>query len=240
MENKKTKIENTLIYYLIESSLKDVERTGWKDWHVKRHRLESVSDHVFATQQLAFAVWSEFDIPVNIDRVIAMLAFHETEEPVIGDLSLASDLKKYKTKMGEIAVTSVLSNMAKKDYVLSLVREFEEQKTPEAKFAKFIDKLECDITSKLYDEDSIIDLNNQENNKSSKIPLVVELLSEGKSFSQMWMGLGRRVYNYPEEFMDILQYAEDNDLHELRDEALEKSKAKVKAFLDTIVKPSQE
>ena len=87
------KIKSVLEFYLSMISLKDVPRTGWLDWNVKRERIESVPDHVYGTQQLAYSIWSEFDIPVNIDRVISMLAFHETEEPVIGDIPLVHDLK---------------------------------------------------------------------------------------------------------------------------------------------------
>ena len=145
-----TKITKALDFYLSMTSLKEVERSGWLDWGVKRNRIESVAEHVYGTQQLAYAIWSEFDILVNIDRVIAMLAVHETEEPIIGDISLASDLRKYKKEIGKIATESILDGMKRKSYVQDLIDEFEEGKTPEAKYAKFIDKLECDIQAKLY------------------------------------------------------------------------------------------
>lgn len=235
MENTRSeKIKNILEFYLSATYLKDVPRTGWLNWKVKRDRIEYVPDHIFATTQLAFAFWSEFDIPVNIDRVIAMLSFHETEEPVIGDIPLVHDLKKYKKEMGAIAVTSLTENMAKKNYIRGLIAEFEEQKTPEAKFAKFIDKLECDIQSKIYDEEETVDLSDQEDNQSSHVPLVEKLLNEGKSFSKMWMGFGRASYGYPEEFESVSKYAEENNLHEIRDTKIEAAKQKVKAYLKTV------
>ena len=185
-------------------------------------------------KKYSFRCKCEYDIPVNIDRVISMLAFHETEEPVIGDIPLVHELKKYKKEMGAIAVTSLTENMAKKSYVRGLVQEFEEQKTPEAKFAKFIDKLECDIQSKLYDEEDTVDLSDQEDNQSSHVPLVEQLLKDGKSFSGMWMEFGRMTYGYPEEFENVSEFAEENNLHEIRDAKLDAAKQKVKAYLKTV------
>ena len=52
----------------------------------------------------------------------------------------------------------------------------------------------------------------------------------------MWMEFGRIVYNYPEEFNNISEYAEVNDLHELRDNNINKGKQKVKEYLDEIIK----
>lgn len=226
------KIKDVLKFYLAMNSLKDIPRTGWLDWNVKRDRIESVADHTCGTQQLAYAIWSEFDVPVNFERVIAMLSFHETEEPVIGDIPLVHDLKKYKKGMGEVAVSSLSEPMNKKDYIRGLIAEFEEGKTKEAKFAKFIDKLECDLQSKIYDEECEIDLNDQENNPSAHVELVEKLLGEGKTFSEMWMEFGRGIYNYPEEFNDISTYAESSNLHEIRDNNINEAKEKVKTYLE--------
>lgn len=235
-KTEQQKIEDALKYYLSMSTLNDTERQGWLDWNIKRDRIESVGEHTFDTIHLAIAIWSEFDVPVNIDRVIAILSTHETEEPVIGDIPLVHKLKKYKKEMGKIAVEYMTLCLTKNAYVRGLVNEYEEQKTPESKFAKFCDKLQCDIESKLNDEEKTIDLNHQENNPSFNEPLVQELLSEGKSFSGMWMEFWRRNIDYPEEFISISKFAEVNDLHELRDDNINKAKQKVKEYLDTIIK----
>ena len=46
--------------------------------------------------------------------------------------------------------------------VEELFLEFDAHKTKEAKFAYQCDKLECDIQSKLYDQEGCVDLNQQE------------------------------------------------------------------------------
>ena len=227
------KINNVLEYYLAMTTLDEIPRTGWLNWHVDRDRIESVGEHTTDTQQLAWAMWSEFDIDVNIERVIAMLSIHETEEPVIGDIPLVHDLKKYKKEMGAIAVNEMTSGLAKKKYLRDLVSEFEKQETPEAVFAHFCDKMVCDIKSKYYDEDSVIDLSNQDDNPSSKVELVKSLLKEFESFSAMWMRFGRYIYGYPEEFDLLSRYAEHSNLHEIRDNKLNKAKVKVNEFVSS-------
>lgn len=41
-----SKAENVVRYYVLCNKLKDVIRTGWKNWNVKRERLESVAEHI--------------------------------------------------------------------------------------------------------------------------------------------------------------------------------------------------
>ena len=83
-----TREENVLKYYVLCNKLKDVIRTGWKDWHVERTRVESVAEHIYGVQMLALAMHSEYKYDIDISKVIFMLAVHELEEIIIGDLTL--------------------------------------------------------------------------------------------------------------------------------------------------------
>ena len=56
------KEKNIINYYVLCNKLKNVIRTGWKDWNVQRERLESVAEHIFGVQMLAIAMKSEYDI----------------------------------------------------------------------------------------------------------------------------------------------------------------------------------
>ena len=82
-----TKEENVIKYYVLCNKLKNVIRTGWKDWKVQRDRIESVAEHIFGVQMLAIAMKSEFEYDIDIMKVIYMLAIHELGETVIGDLT---------------------------------------------------------------------------------------------------------------------------------------------------------
>lgn len=50
------KEQKVLNYYVICNRLKDVIRTGWKDWNVKRERIESVAEYIYSVQMLAIAM----------------------------------------------------------------------------------------------------------------------------------------------------------------------------------------
>lgn len=81
------KEENVIKYYVICNRLKNIIRTGWKNWNVQRERIESIAEHIFGTQMLAIAMKSEYHYDVDIAKVILMLAIHELGETIIGDLT---------------------------------------------------------------------------------------------------------------------------------------------------------
>ena len=81
-----SKEQNVINFYAICNKLKNVIRTGWKDWNVQRDRIESVAEHIYGVQMLAIAMQSEFEYDIDIKKVIFMLAIHELGETVIGDL----------------------------------------------------------------------------------------------------------------------------------------------------------
>ena len=209
------KAKKVLEFYVLTNKLKDVIRTGWKDWGVFRDRVESIAEHVYGVQQLALIMWSEYDYDVDIKKVLMMLAVHELEETVIGDLTQFQISKEEKNKIGHKAVEDILSDVASGVEIKSLIFEFDERKTKEAKFAHLCDKLECDIQCKLYDEEVCVDLDLQEGNNSYNDPTVQKLLGQDKCWSEMWMEFGRLKYPYDDNFKEVSVYAETHDLHDL-------------------------
>ena len=204
--------KNVVVYYALCNVLKNVVRTGWKNWHVKRDRLESVAEHIFGTQMLALAMWSEYEYKIDIKKVLFMLAIHELEEIVIGDLTLFQIDKQKKQQLGHLAIKKILKNLKSADEIESLILEFDAKTTPEAKFAYWCDKLECDLQCKLYDEENCVDLTKQD--LSEYTPDVAELLKT-KSWSGMWLSFGRNRYGYDKNFEAVSLYAEKNNLKKL-------------------------
>ena len=98
----------------------------------------------------------------------------------------------------------------------NLIYEFDERKTPEALFAFYCDKLECDIQSKLYDEQHCVDINHQEQNSIAKTQRVNELLSKTHSFSKMWMKFGQEKYDYDKNFLAVSNYAISHSLKTIK------------------------
>lgn len=210
-----TKEENVLRFYVLCNELKNVIRTGWTDWRVNRDRIESVAEHVYGVQMLAIAMKSEYKYDIDIEKVIKMLAVHELEEILIGDLTLFQISKEEKDKLGHEAIKNVLKDLIDKEEIINLITEFDERKTKEARFAFYCDKLECDLQCKLYDEEGCVDLNKQEGNKTFEDGHVQRLLNEEKSWSGMWLQFGQDRYNYDENFTNVSNYAKENSIKKL-------------------------
>lgn len=207
--------ESVVRYYVLCNKLKDVIRTGWKDWRVQRDRLESVAEHIYGVQMLAIIVNSQYQYDIDLEKVILMLSVHELEEIYIGDLTLFQISKEEKEKMGHEAVSKVLEGVLDKEKIESLIIEFDEGITKEARFAFFCDKMECDLQSKLYDEEGCVDLNNQQGNKTYHDAKVQQLLEQEKTWSGMWLQFGQDRYNYDEVFFEISNYAKNNKIKKL-------------------------
>lgn len=207
-----SKEENVVNYYVICNKLKNVIRTGWKTWNVKRERLESVAEHIFGVQMLAIAMKSEYEYDVDIMKVLFMLAIHELGETIIGDLTQFQISNEEKEAIEHNAVHKILSGLIDKDLIEELFLEFDSHKTKEAMFAYQCDKLECDLQCKIYDEENCVDLNNQPNNNVLNNSIVKGLLDKGYSWSEMWLLFGQRIYPYDENFIAVSNYAFDNKI----------------------------
>lgn len=164
---------------------------------------------------LAIAMKSQYNYDVDISKVIFMLAIHELEEIYIGDLTLFQISKEEKAILGHDAIIKVLDGLIDKEQLINLILEFDERKTKEAIFAYQCDKLECDLQSKLYDEEGCVDLSSQSGNKSYENDRVQELLKQESSWSGMWLTFGREKYNYDEHFTDVSNYAKENNIRKL-------------------------
>ena len=207
-----TREENVIKYYVLCNKLKNVIRTGWKDWKVQRDRIESVAEHIFGVQMLAIAMKSEFEYDIDIMKVIYMLAIHELGETVIGDLTQFQIDKKEKEKIEHEAVHKILASLIDGEKIEALFLEFDAHETPEAIFAYQCDKLECDIQCKLYDQEKCVDLKHQEGNNTVNDDTVKELLESGKSWSQMWLEFGQSRYPYDKNFLSVSNFVKDNDI----------------------------
>ena len=210
-----TREENVLRFYVLCNKLKNVIRTGWTDWRVNRDRIESVAEHVYSVQMLAIAMKSEYQYDIDIEKVIKMLAVHELEEILIGDLTLFQISSEEKEKLGHEAVKNVLKDLIDKEEIINLITEFDERKTKEARFAFYCDKLECDLQCKLYDEENCVDLNDQEGNKIFNNSEVQRLLKEENSWGKMWLKFSQNRYNYDENFTSVSNYAKENSIKKL-------------------------
>lgn len=214
MENK---IKNLLQFYLLATELKDKIRSGWKVWNIDRERVESVAEHIYGTCILAISIDSQFELDIDLYKVIIMLVLHEIEEIKIGDLTPFDKVtKEEKRKIGKKAVEEVLITLDKKVQYIELIEEFENMKTNESMFAKMCDKLEADIQCKLYCEENCIDINKKENAYLLKDSRIEKLLNNGeKTVVDLFIENDRPIYT-DKIFEKIANYIKNNDLLKMR------------------------
>lgn len=206
------KAKSVVDFYVLTNVLKNVVRTGWLNWHVNASRVESVAEHIYGVQMLALAMYSEYQYDIDIKKVIYMLAVHELEETIIGDLTYLDISSSEKKILGHAEVEKILANLINGEEIKKLIWEFDEHKTKEALFAYHCDKLECDLQCKLYDEAGYVDPYDQ-GDSADHNPDVMEKLKNGEiTWSSSWMNHDRPKYEDDENFMEVLDYALDNPI----------------------------
>lgn len=210
------KIENVIRYYLLCNTLKDIVRTGWQIWNVKKERVESIAEHIYGVQMLAIAMHSEFNYEgLDLRKVLMMLAVHELEEITIGDKCWYEISEVDKQAEGHKAITKLLSILSNGHEIVDLILEFDACETREAIFAYNCDKLECDLQAKIYDEEDRVDINNQEGNPAMQKQVVIDLLLSEGSFSGYWLEFDKRRIDFDPNFEQVLVYAQNNRITDL-------------------------
>ena len=206
------KIRETINFYVLCNKLKDTIRTGHKIWNIKRDRVESVAEHIYGTQMLAIAIYYQFNYDLDLKKILYMLAIHELEEIIIGDLTYFQISNREKEIEGMKACESILKNMIGKDEILSIIKEFNKKETKEARFAYHCDKLECDFQIKLYDQSGCFDLNDQGNNPIINDTIIKERLESAGCLSGAWIEYDKSKYEDDPVFLAIANYLKDNNV----------------------------
>ncbi|MCI8330966.1 MAG: HD domain-containing protein [Bacilli bacterium] len=206
------KIKETINYYKLCTKLKDTIRKGPIIWNAKRGRIESVAEHIYGVQMLAISIYYQFEYKLDLMKVIYMLAIHELEEIEIGDLAFYEVTREEKLIKGKEATNNILKDLLGKEEISSLLNEYNERTTKEAKFAYHCDKLECNIQMKLYDQEGCFNLNNQPNNPIINNPSVKKVLESEKNISNAWIEFDRDKYKEDKNFINIINYLKENEI----------------------------
>ncbi len=149
---------NILKFSEIIGNLKRLKRTGWVKNNITNS--ETVAEHSF---RLAILVMV-FAPQGGVDQLkaIKMALIHDVGEAEIGDIVTQhgqEPVKQLMEKLGKEreAVQQIFSLLDTTEY-LSLFDEFEENKTPEAKLVKQLDKLEMALQAYEYEKQQNINL----------------------------------------------------------------------------------
>ena len=136
--------------------LKNLLRKGWQVTDCWREvgRAESDAEHIFSCAILALYIMEKENLKLDHEKVLKLLLVHELCEIDAGDHTPLDDINSDEKFRLEYAGIQRLADDYGMDWMEELWLEFEEKKTPEAVFAKMIDKLECIMQSKIYSKTS--------------------------------------------------------------------------------------
>lgn len=220
-----TKYKEIVLFYMNNYKLTNIIRSGWdkKHWNVseKDIRVERISDHIVSTLILVMAFKSELKYKLDYDKIFKTLAIHEIGEAVIGDITpFDSTTKEEKRFYEHKAMETVLGGLYKKDELLQNLFDFDDQKTEEDIFSHYIDKIEADLQSKVYEDNhQHHSLANQENNCVFKSKKVQDMIFSGlaKTTFDVWYYYDISIYDDERfaAFKDLLKLAKNNNLYNL-------------------------
>lgn len=134
-----------ILQFLHESEgLKREMRHSW----LSDGRRESVAEHTWRMALMAIVLQNEVDASLDIGHVLKMIIVHDLGEVYAGDFQrYGKEVPKNKYELEEGALKKLVATLPtfSREEILSLWYEFEEAKTPAAKFAVAMDKLEVII-----------------------------------------------------------------------------------------------
>lgn len=205
--------QNIINFYILTNKLKEKIRTGWIEVEISKDRLESVAEHIYGCLMLAIAIDSEYELNIDMYKVLKMLALHELEETIMKDLTIRDGVsKEEKILMGRKCVEKATEGLIKQQEIIELLEEYNSLTTREAVFCRHIDKIECDFQAKLYDLQNAFDIN-----KALEDIEYYGIDGEGikdkvKSASDVWIEYDKRLYKNDEIFESLI-----NDIQKIRE-----------------------
>lgn len=138
---------NAFIEFMkISEKLKFEKRHSW----LSNGDQESVAEHCWQMSLLAILINDNLDNPVNISKVLKMIIIHDIVEAEVGDIpyfeiSKRKELKEESERKAIANIHNFFNDIPIGREIYDLWYEFEDGKSPEAKFAKAIDNLEVQI-----------------------------------------------------------------------------------------------
>jgi putative hydrolase of HD superfamily len=151
MDDDRLAATKVLDFLPLAERLKFEMRHSW----LSNGRQESVAEHTWFLILLAVLTHKRLEQPVDLGRVLAMLAVHDLGEAEIGDIPFFenSDRQAQKAAQEQAAMDRIAQMLPdpEGDTVRELWLEFEEGLTAEAKFARALDHLEVQAQHNLAD-----------------------------------------------------------------------------------------
>ena len=129
--------------------IKNIVRSGWKQRKISG-RLESDAEHTCSMLLLALDIMAKNDLGLDELKVLKLIAYHELCEIDAGDFTPRDNISKQEKFDKEYACIQRLAKEYDLPEVEQIWLEFEKGESKEAQFAKYIDKYDAVLQSKIY------------------------------------------------------------------------------------------
>jgi putative hydrolase of HD superfamily len=145
--------------YEAVNGLNNIHRTGWVARGIPEKESETVGEHTQALIDLANQLFPDRE-DLDHDKLLRMLQIHDWPENITGDKRAITDDEAKRIKFlndkkleENVALRSICLKLGEQGKIIfKLWQEFEDQKTPEAKIAKQLDKLQCMLKAWEYEQ----------------------------------------------------------------------------------------
>uniref|UniRef100_A0A182R7P2 5'-deoxynucleotidase HDDC2 n=1 Tax=Anopheles funestus TaxID=62324 RepID=A0A182R7P2_ANOFN len=167
-------MNNYIKFMEVLGNVKHLKRTGWVLRKVKD--CETVSGHMYRMAMMSFFLEDSH----GLDRIPLV---HDLAEGIVGDITPYCGISREEKLLKEFSAMTEIADLLgpNKDRMMALFNEYEEGKTPEAKFVKDLDRLDMVMQAYEYEKRDNCPMKLQEffdstENKFSH-PLVVDIVN---------------------------------------------------------------
>ena len=217
-EKYETKNNNIIRFYMFANRLKTVIRKGWIEIEISKDRIESVAEHVYGTLILAIGINNEYNLNLDMYKVLKMLALHETEEILMTDYTIRDSITKdEKIEKGVLCVSKIVKGLCEEEELKKLLFEFSTRGSKEALFAHLVDKIECDFQAKMYDFEGVMDYNKAKEDLAYYGSRADEIDSNSKTASDFWIEYDRPRYDNDNIFKTLIEDIKNINFEEYKE-----------------------
>ena len=146
-------------FYFEFVHLKNLFRQGWLARGIPDERCESVAEHSFGVAVTAMILADSLFPKLDTLKVLRMALIHDFGEVYAGDIIPGDQvLPEHKHQLEMESQIRIFASLPNGEDYISLWKEFEDGKSPEAHFVRQIDKLEMALQASVYENQHLKNL----------------------------------------------------------------------------------
>ncbi|NLG35433.1 MAG: HD domain-containing protein [Lentisphaerae bacterium] len=138
--------------------LKSLYRQGWLRAGIPKAQCESVADHTLGVTLLGLFLADAHFPELDRRKLLRMGLLHDFGEIYAGDIVPGRMTLEEKHALERESVERVFSRLPGGAEYLAVWEEYEEGRTPEARYMKEIDRLEMGLQASVYEHEGLGDL----------------------------------------------------------------------------------